>query len=146
MPIKEKIEKDLIEALRAKDRTRMAALRLLKSALENKRIELMKALKDEEVINVLRSEAKKRKESIEAYEAAERDDLVKVEKEELEIIESYLPAQMSEEEVEKKVKEIFEKIPEDQRDFGKVMGMVMKELKGKADGAVVNKVVKKILA
>ena len=103
---------------------------------------LMKELKDEDTIAVLKTEAKKRKESIEAYEAAERDDLVEVEKKELEIIETYLPEQMSEEEVEAKVKQIIDKIPEEERDFGKVMGMVMKELKGQADGQVVNQAVK----
>jgi len=145
MNIKEKIEKDIVEAAKAKDKVRLAALRLVKSALENKRIEKMNNLTDEDSIAVLKTEAKKRKEAMEAFEAGGRDEMAQAEKAELEIIESYLPEQMSEEDVEAKVKEIVEKIPEDQRDFGKVMGMVMKELKDQADGQIVNQAVKKLL-
>jgi len=145
MSIKEKIEKDFIEAVRAKDKVRLATFRLLKSSLENKRIEKMKDLTDEDTVAVLKTEAKKRREAIESYEAGNREEMAQAEKAELEIIENYLPEQMSVEDVEAKVKEIVEKIPEEERDFGKVMGMVMKELKGQADGQVVNQAVKKIL-
>ncbi|MFZ5364853.1 MAG: GatB/YqeY domain-containing protein [Patescibacteria group bacterium] len=145
MAIKEKIEKDLIDAARAKDKTRLATLRLLKSSLENKRIELMKQLTDDEAIAVLKTEAKKRKEAIESFTAGGREEMAEAEKQELAIIESYLPAQMSAEALEEKVKALVEKIPADQRDFGKIMGLVMKELKGQADGQAVNQTLKKIL-
>jgi len=145
MAIKDKIEKDSLEAAKAKDKVKLATLRLLKSELENKRIAKMKDLKDEDTIAVLKTEAKKRKEAIESFEAGGREEMAQAENAELEIIESYLPEQMSAEDVEEAVKEIIEKIPEEERDFGKVMGMVMAELKGKADGQVVNQAVKKIL-
>ncbi len=145
MSIKEKIEKDFLEAARAKDKVRLATLRLIKSSLENKRIEKMKDLTDEDSMAVLKTEAKKRKEAIESFESGGREEMAKAEKAELVIIEGYLPEQMSEEEVEKKIREVVEKIPEEERDFGKVMGMAMKELKGQADGQIVNQIVKKIL-
>jgi len=145
MSIKEKIEKDFLEAARAKDKVRLATLRLLKSSLENKRIEKMKDLSDDDQMAVLKTEAKKRKEAIESFQAGGREEMAQAEKAELEIIEGYLPEQMSEEDIEKKIKEVVDKIPEEERDFGKVMSMAMKELNGQADGQVVNQIVKKIL-
>jgi hypothetical protein len=146
MNIEEKIKQDYQKAAKIKDKVKLAALRLIKSALENKRIEKMKELTEQDVIEVLKSEAKKRKEAIEAFEAGNRQEMAEAEKKELKIIEQYLPKQMSAKQIEAKVKEIIENIPEEQRDFGKVMGMAMKELKGKADGQTVNQAVKKILA
>lgn len=146
MNIEEKIKQDYQKAAKTKDKVKLAALRLIKSALENKRIEKMKELTEQDVIEVLKSEAKKRKEAIEAFEAGNRQEMAEAEKKELKIIEQYLPEQMSAKQIEAKVKEIIENIPEEQRDFGKVMGMAMKELKGKADGQTVNQAVKKILA
>jgi len=121
MSIKEKIEKDFLEAARAKDKVRLATLRLLKSSLENKRIEKMKDLSDDDQMAVLKTEAKKRKEAIESFQAGGREEMAQAEKAELEIIEGYLPEQMSEEDIEKKIKEVVDKIPEEERDFGKVM-------------------------
>jgi len=146
MNIEEKIKQDYQKAVKTKDKVKLAALRLIKSALENKRIEKMKELTEQDVIEVLKSESKKRKEAIEAFEAGNRQEMAEAEKKELKIIEQYLPEQMSAKQIEAKVKGIVENIPEEQRDFGKVMRMAMKELKGKADGQTVNQTVRKILA
>ncbi|HUT22684.1 MAG TPA: GatB/YqeY domain-containing protein [Candidatus Bipolaricaulota bacterium] len=146
MNIIEKIEQDYLEAARAKDKLTVATLRLIKAALKNKQIEKMKELTEEDAAAVLKTEAKKRRESIEAFEAGNRQEMADNEKAELAIIEKYLPQQMSVEETEAKVKEIIEKIKEGDRDFGKVMGLVMKEMKGQADGQVVSAAVKKFLS
>jgi len=126
-------------------------LRMVLSSLHNKEIEKKgkgqePKLTEEETIEVLMSEAKKRKESIEAYLKGNRSDLADKEKKELEIITIYLPKQLSEEEIKKIVQETIQKIgAQSEKDFGKVMGLLMKELKGKADTKLVSQIVKKSL-
>lgn len=127
----------------------LGVLRMVSAALHNKEIEkkgkgLEPALSDDEVIEVLSREAKKRKEAIEAYIKGNRDDLAQKETKELEIIKKYLPEQLGEEEIEKIVKAAIEKTgAKEVKDFGKVMAEAMKELKGKADASVVSEIVKK---
>ena len=92
------------------------------------------------------SEAKKRKEAISEYEKGGREDLLEKEKAELEVLEKYLPEQLSEEEIKKIAKEIIEKVEAKSiKDMGKVMAEMMTRVKGKADGSVVNKIVKELL-
>ncbi|MAF80209.1 glutamyl-tRNA amidotransferase [bacterium] len=148
---KEKIQQDLKEALKGDDTKRRDTLRLLLSAIQNEEIgkkgkEKDEELSEEEVIGVLQKEAKKRKESIEAYTKGDRPDLVEKEEEELKIIEKYLPEEMGEEEVAKIVDEAVQTVnPESMKDFGKVMGEVMKRTKGRADNSKVSKLVKEKL-
>lgn len=144
----QKITIDLKVALKSGDSFRTNTLRFLLSSLHNKEIEkkgkgLEPTLSDDEVIEVLSREAKKRKEAIEAYKKGNRTDLAQKETKELEIIEKYLPEQLTEEEIEKIVKTAIEKTgAKDVKDFGRLMGEAMKELKGKADTILVGEMIK----
>lgn len=126
-------------------------LRSLKSKLQEKEISERKegkaTLSDEQVVEVLMKAAKQRKESIEQFQEGGRDDLVSKEQKELEIIESYLPEMLSEEEIRDIAKQKIEALgAENMSDMGKVMGALMNELKGKAEGGLVSKVVKEELS
>ncbi len=122
----------------------IAVLRLLMSALKYERIKKMADLTDEDAIKVFRSEIKKRRDSIVDYEKGNRPDLVAKEQSEITAIEKYLPLQMSEDELKQKITQILETL-EDKDNAGKVMGKVMAELKGQADGATVKRLVEEII-
>lgn len=142
---------DLKEAMKNKDKERLRVLRSLKSKMLEREINERKGgeaeLSDEQAIEVLMKAAKQRKESIEQFEEGGRDDLASSEQEELEVIESYLPEMLSEEEVRDIAREKIEELgAEDMSDMGQVMGVLMQELKGKAEGSVVSQVVKEELS
>jgi uncharacterized protein len=144
MSLGEKILNDLKEALKSGDVAKRDTLRFLQSAIKNAEIEKKKkdtGLDDEEIVEVLRRSVKQRNDSIEQYEKGNRPELAEKEKKELEIIAEYLPLQMSEEDVKKTVLEIIAQMNATKKDFGKVMGIAMGKLKGKADGAVIKKIV-----
>ncbi len=148
--LEEKIKDDLKNALRSLDSRTVSVLRLLISAMQNKEISRRQAgkaeLSDEIILDVIQSEVKKRKDSIAAYEQGNRPELAEQEKEEMVILEKYLPAQLSEEELAKIVKEIIETSDDESaRNFGKIMGQVMAKVKGQADGNKVSALVKKAL-
>jgi uncharacterized protein YqeY len=151
MALKDQIMADLKQAMKAKEQDRLRVLRSLKSKLLEREIserqEGEASLSDEQTIEVLMKAAKQRKESIEQFEKGGRDDLVQSEKEELEIINSYLPEMLSEEEVRKVAQQKINQLgAENMADMGKVMGAMMQELKGKAEGSLVSKVVKEELS
>ena len=136
------IEKDMMEALKNKNKEKAGALRLLISKCKNKTIEVGHELSDSEVIKVLQTAAKQHKESIRMYKEGNRDDLVEAEMNELQFVESYLPSMMSEEEV----RSLVENIISEMSDFGKVMPQVMKKGAGKVDGNVAQSIVKELLS
>jgi uncharacterized protein YqeY len=144
----QKIVDDLKAVLKSGDSFRTNTLRFLLSSLHNKEIEkkgrgLEPTLSDDEAIEVLSREAKKRKEASEAYKKGNRKDLAQKETKELEIIEKYLPEQLTEEEIKKTVKTAIEKVgAKEIKDFGRVMAETMKALKGKADASLVSEIVK----
>lgn len=151
MSLKDTILNDLKQAMKAKEQDRLRVLRSLKAAILEREISERKGgeatLSDEQVVEVLMKAAKQRKESIQQYEDGGRDDLAASEKQELEIIESYLPEMMSEEEVRQAAQKKIEQLgASSMSDMGKVMGALMQELKGKAEGGVVSKVVKEELS
>jgi uncharacterized protein YqeY len=151
MAIKDQIMADLKQAMKDKEQDKLRVLRSLKSKLLEREISERKGgegeLSDEQTIEVLMKAAKQRKESIEQFEKGDRSDLADAEKDELEIINSYLPKMLSEEEVRDIAKEKIEEMgAEDMSDMGQVMGALMQELKGKAEGSVVSKVVKEELS
>lgn len=155
MSLKEKIREDLNEALKAKEELKTSVLRLLSSAILNKekdkRYKSGKAedvsLTDEEIIEVVSSEAKKRKEAMELYEKGARPELAEKEKKEIEILENYLPEQLSVEELKGLVKEAVAKTgAKEPKDMGKVMAELAPKIKGKADGSMVSKIVKELLS
>ena len=149
--LKEKITDNLKEALRSKDAEKTGVLRMLIAALHKKEIEKKgkgqdSTLTDDDVVDVLSKEAKKRKESYELYKQGNREDLAQKELKELEIIQEYLPKQLSEQELEKIVSEAIEKTgASTAKDMGKVMGEVAKETKGRADSKTISDLVKKKL-
>lgn len=143
----EHIQNGMKTAMKSGDTETTQLFRMMIAACKNKKIELGHELTDEEVIQVLRKQAKQRKDSMEQYAAGKRDDLVAKEAAELALIETLLPAQMSEEDVEKIVKDAIDESGfATMADRGKLMGVVMGKLKGQADGAIVNQVVSKLLS
>lgn len=142
MSLKEKIEQDFIQAFKSRQTELSETLKLLKSSIKNKEIELIKQLDDDEVIKVLTTEAKKRKDSIEQFKNGGREDLAQKEQSELSIIEKYLPEMMSQDEVKKVICAIIESSGEEKTksNFGKFMKLVMNELNGKADGSMVSQI------
>jgi|688.fasta_scaffold04378_24 uncharacterized protein YqeY len=147
MSLFNQLENDLVAALRSRDTNKLNTLRLIISEVKYAIIDLKakgKELTDQDVIGVLIRESKKRKESIEIFEKAGRTDLSDTEKAELAVIESYLPKQISREELEKIVAEVIEST--EKREFGTVMKEVMIRVKGQADGKDVAEAVKLLLA
>jgi len=144
-----KIEQDLKEAMKSEQTERVWTLRMLIASLKNKEIELRpkkQKLSEEIVTEVIKQEIKKRKEAIEMFKKGNREDLVLKEKKELEILEKYLPEQLSDDELKELVKQTKIKIKaEGPSDFGKLMGAVMKETKGRADGLKVKQMVEETL-
>lgn len=147
MSLREKINQDLKEAMKAKDVKKRDALRLLTSAFKQVEVDERKELSDDDVIKIIQKQVKSRNDSIEQYKKAQRDDLVAKEQEEINVYEIYLPKQLSDDELENSLKDIITKVgAETMKDMGKVMGMASKELAGKADGKRINECVKKLLA
>lgn len=152
MGLKEKVDEDLKNALKSGEATRVSVLRMLSAAIHNKEIEKRtklakegkspEPLAEEEVLAALSSEAKKRRESVESFEKVGRHDLAAKEKEELAILNQYLPAQLSEEAVSSAVAEaIAATAASGPKDAGKVLGYLSAKLKGRADMAAVAKMV-----
>jgi len=140
MSISEQINSDFQQAFKNREQSVVSTLRLLLASLKNERIKKMADLEEEDVLKILKSEIKKRKESIVEYQKGNRQDLVDQEASEIKIIEKYLPAQLSEDEIRQKIRDILAKT-EDKSNLGKVMGLIMNELKGQADGNIVRKIV-----
>lgn len=146
MNLTETIKTDAMKAMKEQDSARTAVLRLLISGFKNEEIKLGHELSEEETVKVLQKEAKQRRDSIEAYSKANRPELAEAEQAELEIITSYLPQQMSEEEIGKIVDQVIaETGATDTSQMGTVIGAAMKQIAGKADGASVSKVVRQKL-
>lgn len=145
MDFLQKINQDLVTAMKEKKSERASLFRSLKAALKYAQIALkVNKLSEADVIKVLTREAKKRKESIAAFKEGHRDDLVAKEQTELDVIETYLPKQLLEEEIQPVISKILSSFSQKPA-FGQLMGKVMVELKGKADGALIQKLVKKTL-
>ena len=142
--LKEKLTDDLKTAMKNADQLTVGVLRLLMAAIKNKEIEKRTQLSEEEVLQVLSNEAKKRKDSIDVFSQGGREDLAKKEREELLILEQYLPKQLSAEETEQIINRVLTRVSV--KEFGPVMKEVMKELKGKADGKLVSGIIKKKLS
>jgi uncharacterized protein len=148
MGLIDKISEDLKQAMKTGDKIRLETLRTIRAGLLEKQVEKRPTggMTPEDEMSVVISSSKKRKESIEVFRNAGRNDLADQEQKELEIIQEYLPKQLSPNEVEEIVKvKINEVGATNGKDFGKVMPAVMKELKGKADGKLIQETVKRLL-
>lgn len=149
MALQQQIDQDIKSAMLAKEEARLRGLRAIKAALLLARTEkgASESLTEESEIKVLQKLIKQRKESAEIYKTQNREDLYKVEIEEMEVIEAYLPKQLDREEIVVSVKDIIARTGASTiKDMGKVMGLANKELAGKADGKTISEVVKELLS
>lgn len=147
MEINNKLNEEMITAAKSKDKIRLSAIRMIKTALHNKEISLMRALNEDEILQVLSSMIKQRKDSIEQFNRGGRTDLVEQEEAELKVIQEFMPAQMSEHDVEALIrKTIAEAGAVSIKDMGKVMKILMPQLTGMADGKLVGEKVKAFLS
>ena len=138
MTLKEKLLAHMKEALRSKDSIRLNTIRSLISATKNQEIDLRRELQDEEVLSLITREVKKRKEASSLYKQGGRTDLMEKEDQEQLILQAYLPEQVSEEVLSKRIQEVIEETGADgMKDFGKIMKVLVPEFKGKADNALI---------
>jgi uncharacterized protein len=146
MSFLERLDEDLKKALKESDKLRLSVLRMAKAAIKNQQIDKGRTLSDEEVISILTTMSKQRKESIEQFSKGGRTDLAEQETQELSILQSYMPAQLSNEEAENIiVQAINESAAKSEADMGKVMKILMPRVKGIADGKWVNNRVRELL-
>lgn len=145
--VREQLRSDLRDAMRAKDAPRRNTIRMVEAAIKNAEIDKRGAeLAESDILAILQRQVKQRRESIEQFEKGGRDDLAEVERVEIAIIEQYLPRQLSRDEVEARARAVIEQVgAAGPGDRGKVMGMLMRELRGEADGSLVNAVVGELL-
>jgi uncharacterized protein YqeY len=147
MDILAKLNEDMVTAAKAKDKIRLSAIRLLKTALHNKEIDLMRPLNETETMQILSGLVKQRKDSIEQFAKGGRPDLVEKEEAELKILQDFMPAQMSDEEVEALIKKAIADVgAASVKDMGKVMKVLMPQITGKADGKAAGEKVKALLS
>jgi uncharacterized protein YqeY len=146
MTLQEKLQQDLKDSMRSGDTTRRDVIRFLRSAIHNQEIASQGELDDEGVIGVLSKQALQRRDSIELFREGNRPDLVEKEEAQLVIIGEYLPTQLTEEEISVLVHAAVEATgATGQKDMGKVMGRLMPDVKGKADGRAVSRIVQELL-
>ena len=143
MSLQEEISAALKDAMRARDEAKMSTLRLVLTAIKKREKEARSLLEDQEVVSVITSQMKQRRESIEQYRKAGREDLAQTEENELHILQGYMPEQVSEEEISKTLDEIIAEVGAvTMKDMGKVMKAAMAKLAGKAEGGAINAMVK----
>jgi uncharacterized protein YqeY len=147
MALKDQLDQDLKSAMREKAQLRLSTIRMLKSAIKYREIELMKPLDDAGVLGVVANEIKRRRDSVEQYKAGNRQELADKEAAEIEILQAYLPQQLSEAEVRAKVEEAVKKVgAQGPKDMGAVMKVLLPEVQGRAEGKTVSELVKARLA
>lgn len=141
--MREKILKDIMLSMKNKDKDRLSVLRMVKGAIQLEEINKKKELDDNEVIAVISKQIKTRRESIVEFKKGNRNDLVEQTEKEIDILNEYMPEQLSEEEIEKVILDAFEEVkPQSSSDMGKIMKYVTPKLTGKADMSLVSKIVK----
>lgn len=146
MSLKEQLTADMKEAMKNKEKERLAVIRMVRGAIRQQEIDGQKELDEEDVIAVISKEVKMRRDSIEEFQKGGREDLVEKTQAEIDVLLPYLPAQLSEDEVRELVKAAVEQTgAATPKDMGKVMGVLMPKVKGRADGKMVNTIVKSFL-
>ena len=147
MSLKEKLQSDLHQAMRARDRVRMSVLRMLRSAIGYEEIDKKREMDDSAVLDIISRQVRQRRESIRMYKDANRQDLVDKETHELQILQEYMPAQLTEEELTALAREVIQQVgATGPRDKGRVMGKLMPQVRGKAQGGDVNRIVTTLLS
>lgn len=146
MTLSEKINNDLKEAMKNKDSFKLGVIRMVKGAMQLAKKSPREELTDDDVINVLSKQIKMRREAIEQFEKAGREDLVEQNKKEVEILSSYMPEALSDEELNKILDKVFDEVkPTSQKDMGLIMKTITPLVKGKADMSLVSKLIKERL-
>ena len=147
MNLQAEISAALKDAMRAKDEAKLASLRLVLTAIKNREKEVRRSLENPEIISLISTQIKQRKESIDHYRKAGRDDLVKAEESELQILQAYMPEELSAEEMSQALDEVISEVGAVSiKDMGKVMKAAMAKLAGRADGRVINEMVREKLS
>lgn len=147
MPLSQKITDDLKAAMKSRDELRMSCLRMLKSSIKNRQIEKGSNLEDDEIQSLISSQVRKGQESVKEFRNGGREDLAVKEEKEIEILFSYLPKQLTSDEIEDLLKEIITELPADGiKDMGRVMKVAMARIGGKAQGKKVNEIARKLLS
>jgi len=145
--LKEKLKNDLKEAMKAKDNFKRDVIRFLMSAVKQVEVDERKELSDEDIMKIIQKSVKQREDAIAQYKEGGREDLVEKEQKEAEILKSYLPQQLSDEELKEIVKKVIEEVgASSMKDMGKVMGAAIKKTAGRADGKRINAIVKELLS
>jgi uncharacterized protein YqeY len=143
----EQLDQDMKSALKNKEKAKLSTIRMLRASIKKVEIDKKHQLSDDEVLEVIAREIKQRRDSLNEYEKAGREDLAQKEREEIEILESYLPEQLSEEELRALVQQVIQEVGASSKaDMGKVMGAIMPKVKGRADGRLVNRLVQEALS
>ncbi|MBI5748884.1 MAG: GatB/YqeY domain-containing protein [Nitrospinae bacterium] len=146
MHLKERLMEDMKDSMKKGEQIKLDAIRMVRAGIKNKEIEIGRELKDEDVVGVISSAIKQRKDSYAQFLNANRMDLAEKEKKEIEVLSIYLPEQMGEDEIKKRIREIISETgATTSKDIGRVMKILMPELKGKADGNLVNKIAREML-
>jgi uncharacterized protein len=147
MSLNDRLNEDMKQAMRSQDKFRLSVIRMVRSSIKNIEIDQRKSLDDQEVLDVLNREIKQRKDSLQEFDKAGRQDLVEQLKQELAILADYMPQQLSEDEVKEIVQQTIQEVGASSKaDMGKVMGALMPKVKGRADGKLVNQIVQQSLA
>ncbi len=147
MSLKEKLQSDLHQAMRAKDRVRLSVIRMLRSSIGYEEIDKKRQLDDSAVLDIITRQVRQRHESIKIYKDANRQELVDKETQELQILQSYLPAQLTDDELTELAQEVIQQVgASGPQDKGRVMGRLMPQVRGKAQGGDVNRIVTALLS
>ena len=145
--LKERLNEEMKLAMKAKDKTRLSAIRMVRAANQNKEIEKKTELDDDGISEVIANQIKRRKEAIELAQQGGRDELVESETTQVEVLQAFLPEQLSEDEIEAIVVKVIEEVgATSMRDMGKVMGKLIPQVRGKADNTLVSQIVRKKLS
>ncbi|MEV3421269.1 GatB/YqeY domain-containing protein [Paenibacillus larvae] len=146
MSLSERLNEDMKQAMKSQDKFKLSVIRMVKASIKNFEIDQHKTLDDNEVLDVLSREIKQRKDSLQEFKQAGRDDLVQKLEAEIAILMEYMPQQLSEEEIKVIVQQTIQEVGATSKaDMGKVMGALMPKVKGRADGKLVNQLVQQSL-
>ena len=146
MSLLEKINSDYKEAMKAKNQLELSVLRLLKSAIKNKEIELLHSLSEDELLSVIRTMVKQGKDALVDFTKDNRQDLIEHQEQELQILQKYLPQPLSSDELQEICQKVLTELKiTSMKDFGKAMGAIVKKVEGRADGNQIKDIVQKIL-
>lgn len=147
MTLNEKLMADLKESMKNKDTVRKSVVTMIRAAIKQKEVDERVKLTEEDILDIISKQQKQRKDALAEFEKAQREDLIEQTKQEIEIIASYLPKQLTDEELETIVKDAINEVhAQSMKDMGRIMGKVNEVAKGRVDGKRINEMVKKLLA